>query len=65
MTAHWIDPNNLTRHQAALACQRLKGRHTFDVLANALENIFGDFKIQNKISGTTTDNGTNFVKAFK
>ncbi|GAB1864063.1 Putative AC9 transposase [Camponotus japonicus] len=28
MTIHWINPENLKRESAALACRRMKGRHT-------------------------------------
>lgn len=42
VTCHWIDNNSLERHSAALACRRLKGSHTFDILAAALEEIDQD-----------------------
>ena len=54
----------MKRISAALACQRLKGSHTFDVLGSALENIHNECGISNKICKTTTDNGSNFIKAF-
>ena len=64
VTAHWIDADSIKRISAALACQWLKGSHTFDVLASALENIHNEYRIGNKICKTTTDNGSNFIKAF-
>lgn len=65
VTAHWLDPETLTRVSVALACRRLRGSHTFDLLANALNDIHAEFEIRGKIVTTTTDNGSNFVKAFK
>ena len=64
VTAHWIDVNSLERRCVALACKRLKGSHTFDVLASALEDIHAEYAIREKVVKTTTDNGSNFVKAF-
>lgn len=64
ITVHWIDPKTLSRCNGALACTRLKGPHTYDVLAQLLFNTYVSFKIQNKVMRTTTDNGRNFVKAF-
>lgn len=33
MTCHWIEEDTMERKSAALACARLNGRHTYDVLA--------------------------------
>ncbi len=43
-------------------CQRLKGSHTFDVLAGALDDIHCQYRIRGKVVRTTIDNGTNFIK---
>lgn len=65
ITAHWLDPDSLDRHSVALACRQLKGSHTFDVLAAALNDIHAEYQIRDKIVRTTTDNGSNFLKAFR
>ena len=64
MTAHWINPENLQREDVALACRRITGRHTFDVLAKAINDIHTEYHIQNKVTHTVTDNAGNFKKAF-
>ncbi|KAK6329216.1 hypothetical protein J4Q44_G00011940 [Coregonus suidteri] len=46
VTDHWIDPDSLNRCCAALACKRLRGSHTFDVLAGALNDIHSEFEIR-------------------
>ena len=43
---------------------RLPGPHTFHVLARAISDIHCRFNIQDKVRRTTTDNASNFVKAF-
>ena len=65
MTAHWIEQNSLERQKSVLACKRLHGAHTYDVLAKNMDDVFWDYDIEGKLACTTTDNGSNFVKAFK
>ncbi|KAG5860634.1 hypothetical protein JTB14_023063 [Gonioctena quinquepunctata] len=64
MTVHWIDPITRARMHAVLTCIRLKGHHTYDILAQAMIDIHYEFHIDKEITRTTTDNGSNFVKAF-
>jgi len=54
VTVHWI----------ANALRRMKGSHTYDVIAAALDDLHAEYGIGRKIVRTTTDNGSNFVKAF-
>ncbi|XP_031327898.1 uncharacterized protein LOC116159121 [Photinus pyralis] len=65
VTVHWIEEDS-TRGSAAIACKRFMGTHSYRNIAEILENINFKFGLtQNKIVGTITDNGSNFVKAFK
>ena len=64
MTVHWIDPRTLKRHKVAIACARVMGRHTYDVLAAKIESLHESFGLSGKVCSTVTDNWSNFVKAF-
>ena len=65
VTVHWFDPATLRRRSAVLAMKRLKGKHTFDLLASKLSKIHKDFGLTpEKIVKTITDSGSNFIKAF-
>ena len=64
VTCHWLNPD-MTRESAALALRRVKGTHSFDVLANHIEAIQKEFGLQNKTDGCVTDSASNFMKAFK
>nr|XP_023659428.1 zinc finger BED domain-containing protein 1-like [Paramormyrops kingsleyae] len=64
VTCHWIEEDSLERRSAALACKRLRGSHTFDMIASALDDVHCQYKIRDKVVRTTTDSGSNFVKAF-
>uniref|UniRef100_A0A8C5BHX1 BED-type domain-containing protein n=1 Tax=Gadus morhua TaxID=8049 RepID=A0A8C5BHX1_GADMO len=65
MTAHWIQPSTLKRGKAAIACRRVRGRHTYDVIAGEIEQIHMSYGLGGKVTATVTDNGSNFVKAFQ
>lgn len=65
MTAHWIDPSTFVCGHAALACKRVRGRHTYDVIANEIEQVHSAYGLGSKVIATVTDNRTNFIKASK
>ncbi|XP_057377361.1 uncharacterized protein LOC130698693 [Daphnia carinata] len=69
MTVHWLgegkDSKEIIRRSACLGVRRLYGAHTYDVLAKAMSNLHAEFRISNKVNITITDNGSNFLKAFK
>ena len=61
-----IDEVTLGRRGGTLACCRFKGEHNFLRIAELLEGVFASYAIpHDKIVSTVTDNGSNFVKAFK
>lgn len=64
VTGHWID-EKLTRKSCALACKRIKDRHTFDILARNISCIIEDYDLAGKVSYVITDSGSNFIKAFR
>uniref|UniRef100_A0A3Q2ECX1 HAT C-terminal dimerisation domain-containing protein n=1 Tax=Cyprinodon variegatus TaxID=28743 RepID=A0A3Q2ECX1_CYPVA len=66
VTVHWIDSETLQRKKAAIACHRFRGRHSYDAIASELEDIFSQYGLTTeKVTACVTDNGSNFVKAFK
>ncbi|XDV25909.1 hypothetical protein PO909_029735 [Leuciscus waleckii] len=65
MTVHWIDSISFKREKAALACKRVRGRHTYDVIASEIEQVHSAFGLSHKVAACVTDNGSNFVKAFR
>lgn len=65
MTAHWID-EDLSRQCKTLACRRFSGIHNYERIAMLLDEIHSEFSLDSsKIVATVTDNGSNFIKAFK
>ncbi|XP_050708973.1 uncharacterized protein LOC126993880 [Eriocheir sinensis] len=64
MTCHWIG-QNLRRQRGTLACKEIKEKQTNVVLAQAIYDTHQEFGLGNKVVATTTDNGTNYVAAFK
>ncbi|XP_019216869.2 uncharacterized protein LOC109202836 [Oreochromis niloticus] len=65
MTAHWTDPSTFVRGHAALACKRVRGRHTYEVISNEIEQVHSAYGLNSKVTATVTDNGSNFIKAFR
>ena len=64
VTVHWFD-DKLHRKSACLGIRRIRGTHSYDVIAKSIESIHVEFGITDKVTATTTDNGSNFVKAFE
>ena len=64
VTAHWLNKENMKRESAALACRRLTGKHDYQLLGKELCKVHDQFQITEKVIRTTTDDGSNFVKAF-
>ena len=64
VTAHWYDAK-LHRKNACLAIRRIRGTHSYDLIAKCIESIHVEYAITGKVTATTTDNGSNFVKAFE
>ncbi|ODM93379.1 putative AC transposase, partial [Orchesella cincta] len=64
VTCHWID-QNYKRHSVLLSMKRFPGKHTADRIAELLVEVFSSYKLDNKITFVVTDNGSNFVKAFR
>lgn len=69
MTAHWHsedqESKEIVRRSACLGVRRIYGSHTHDVIAKAISDFHADFQISYKVNCTITDNGSNFLKAFK
>lgn len=64
-TCHWVD-KQFKRHSVALACKRFFGVHSYDHLTDTITNVNSEFNLSHsQIVATVTDNGSNFVKAFK
>lgn len=64
VTVHWIN-STLQRNKAALACKRIRGRHTYDVIGAEIEEIHSSYGLHGKVVATVTDNASNFAKAFR
>lgn len=56
----------MQRVSVAIACQRFRGIHSYKTIAEMLDYIYAKYGIKiTQIIATVTDNGSNFVKAFK
>ncbi len=66
MTVHWINRETLQREKAALGIKEISERQTADYLAKALIDLHQQFGLnKGNVVSTTTDNGANYVAAFK
>ncbi|XP_064462748.1 uncharacterized protein LOC135373577 [Ornithodoros turicata] len=64
-TVSWLLPDCLSRKSAILTCRRMTGKISYDRIADVMCQTFDDFKLHGKITKVITDNGSNFVKAFR
>jgi len=60
MTVHWFNYTTLLRESAVLACKKIKGRHIYDVITKMICKVFCEYGTR-----VVTENGSNFVKAFR
>ena len=51
--------------KVCLSIRRIFGKHSYDLLARHLEKIHGEFGLLDKTRLTSTDPGSNFLKAFR
>ncbi len=65
MTVHWIDSISFKHEKAAIACKRVRGKHTYDVIASEIDQVHSAFGLSHKVTACVTDNGSNFVKALE
>jgi len=66
MTCHFIDEKIYVRHSYILGCQRIKGNHNYQNIAEIISKITKIYDIEHsKITHIVTDNAANFGKAFR
>lgn len=64
-TCHWLT-EDFERKSVALACKRLFGKHSAELIFSTINDLNTDFGINaSNLVMAVTDNGSNFVKAFK
>ena len=50
MTAHWIDPCDLSRKDAMLCCREVDVSHTHDILGAIVDDVHREFDIIHKVN---------------
>jgi len=50
MTAHWIDPCDLSRKDAMLCCRKVDVSHTHDILGAIVDDVHRGFDIIHKVN---------------
>ncbi|KAF0753476.1 Uncharacterized protein FWK35_00014868 [Aphis craccivora] len=62
-TVQWIDPQTLQRHSKGLACRRMIDRHTYDHIAEAIDNAANfvkAFRVFNNDNGNSIQENGDF-----
>ena len=49
VTVHWLCYDNFERKNAALACRRLTGSRTYDLLDDQLQDVYCEYGNKNKV----------------
>lgn len=56
----------MSRKSVVLVCRRFKGTYSYNKIAELITHIFADYELDtDKTVSVVTNNGSNFVKAFK
>lgn len=66
ISGHYIDEITLKRKSYVLSCEYFPSPHNFQTISERFQLLYSRFDINpSSIIATVTDNGSNFVKAFK
>ena len=66
VTCHWIDPEKFVRCSVILGFRRFKGQRNYLRIAEVLNAIHSEYGLDTtKVTYVITDNGSNFLKAFR
>lgn len=65
ITLHYINEKTMQRKSKVLSCGRFVGAHTGANIISEIQAVVHEFGLDGKVIAVITDNGSNFVRAFK
>lgn len=66
INGHYIDENTLERRSHVLSCNYFPAPHNFETITERFQLLYHQFDIRPScVRATITDNGSNFLKAFR
>jgi hypothetical protein len=65
VTVGWIDEDTLERKWQVVACKRVRGKHSYDVLGHTLIGIMKEANMEQNFKAFVTDGAKNLSKMFR